>query len=163
MHFLLDTNVAVVANRKSDAGPACVKAAAERLVRLKTSEILVVDDAFLILNEYGRNLNSAGKPGVGDDFYLWALRNRHNPRHCEQVALALDEDGTFAAFPKATELASFDPSDRKFVAAALTHPARPPIVNASDTDWHEHREPLNAHGVTIEFICPEEMARPRNG
>jgi hypothetical protein len=163
MYFLIDTNVAVVANKKSTAGARCVDAAVERLERLKNNEILVLDDAFHILNEYDRNLNSLGKPGLGDIFYLWVLRNRHNPRYCEQVTLTLDDESNFAAYPKADELAEFDPSDRKFVAVALTHPANPPIVNAKDKDWYEHYEALTANGIIIEFICPEEMARPRNG
>lgn len=163
MHFLIDTNVAVVANRKSDASSLCIDAAVKRLEQLKAGEILVLDDAFCILNEYDRNLNSSGKPGLGDIFYLWALRNRHNPKHCEQVTLTLDEDGNFAAFPKAADLARFDPSDRKFVAAARTHPAAPPVVNACDKDWHEHHAALSRHGVAIEFLCPEEMIRPRQG
>lgn len=161
MHFLLDTNVAVVANGKSTAAFPCVTKAVERIERLKAGEILVLDDAFYILSEYDRNLNAGGKPGVGDDFYLWALRNRNNPQRCEQVPLALTADGSFAAFPTAAELAKFDPSDRKFVAAALTHPANPTVVNACDKDWHEHHEALSRHGVAIEFLCPEEMTRPR--
>ena len=165
MHFLLDTNVAVVANGKSDAGPACVTACVARLEQLKAGEILVLDTAFHILGEYDRNLNSDGKPGVGDDFYLWALRNRNNPLRCEQVMLKeAGNDGTFpifTAFPAVAELAGFDRSDRKFAAAALTHPANPPVVNAKDNDWHEHHEALGRHGVRIEFLCPEEMARAR--
>ena len=162
MHFLIDTNVAVAANKKSAAGPACQEAAALRLLQLQQHEILVLDDAFLILNEYDRNLHSAGQPGAGDAFYLWALRNRHNSRHCEQVTLALDENGSFAAFPTAPELTAFDPSDRKFVAAALTHEANPPIVNATDTDWHQHHEALRVNGIRIEFLCLDEMTRPRS-
>ena len=161
MHFLIDTNVAVTANKKSDADPACWGAAAQRLVQLQQHEILVLDDAFLMLNEYDRNLHSAGQPGAGDAFYLWALRNRHNPRHCEQVTLAVADDGSFAAFPADPALADFDPSDRKFVAAALTHPANPLIVNATDSDWHHHLLALQQHGVGVEFICPEEMTRGR--
>jgi len=166
MHFLIDTNVAVVANGKSGAGFTCVTACVERIERLKAGEILVLDDAFHILSEYDRNLNSAGRPGVGDDFYLWALRNRNNPQRCEQIAIeVIGNDGTFpifAAFPTASELADFDRSDRKFVAAALTHPANPPVINAKDKDWHEHFEALTAHGVEIKFLCPEEMTRTRN-
>lgn len=161
MHYLIDTNVAVTANKKSDAGPACMDAAALRILQLQQHEILVLDDAFHILNEYDRNLHSVGQPGLGDAFYLWVLRNRSNPRHCEQVPLALAADGSFAAFPTAPELAGFDPSDRKFVAVALTHPAEPPVVNATDKDWHEHRAALVAHGVRVEFLCPAEMTRPR--
>jgi len=161
MYYLIDTNVAVTANGKSDAGAACVTAAVERLERLKATEILILDDAFHILNEYDRNLHSAGQPGPGDAFYLWALRNRNNPRHSEQVTLILADDGSFAAFPSDPDLASFDPSDRKFVAVALTHPERPSIVNATDTDWHKDQLALARNGVRIEFLCPEEMTRPR--
>lgn len=162
MHFLIDTNVAVTANRKSDAGPACQEAAGQRLVQLQQHEVLVLDDAFLILSEYDRNLHSAGQPGTGDAFYLWALRNRNNPRHCVQVTLELAEDGSFTAFPTDPALAAFDPSDRKFVAAARTHPAQPPIVNATDTDWHKDHAALMRNGVRIEFICAAEMARSRS-
>jgi len=92
MHFLLDTNVAVVANGKSNAGPLCVTACVARIEQLKAGEILVLDTAFHILGEYDRNLNSAGQPGVGDDFYLWALRNRNNPLRCAQVMLEREDN-----------------------------------------------------------------------
>lgn len=161
MHYLIDTNVPLAANGKSSAGPACVLAAVQRIQQMQAHEILVLDTAFLILKEYQNKLSPTGQPGVGDAFLLWAWRNHTNPRHCELVALELAEDGSFAAFPTAAELARFDPSDRKFVAAALTHHARPPIVNATDSDWHEHREALGRHGIQIEFVCPEEMAKPR--
>ncbi|WP_151087736.1 PIN domain-containing protein [Hymenobacter baengnokdamensis] len=163
MRYLIDTNVAIVANGKSNAGPACVIAAIERLERLIAGEILILDDADHIVTEYRRHLSPSGQPGTGDQFYRWLYEQAaYNPQHCEKVTLATDEDGSFTAFPKAAELARFDLSDRKFVAAALTHHAAPPVVNASDTDWHEHREALKAHGVVIEFICPEEMAKLRN-
>ena len=114
-----------------------------------------------ILAEYRRHLSPSGQPGTGDFFYRWIYEQAaHNPQHCEQVALALDEDGNFAAFPAVPELAGFDPSDRKFVAAARTHPANPPVVNATDTDWHEHQEALRQQGVRLEFVCPAEMLRP---
>lgn len=162
MHYLIDTNVAIVANGKSDAGPSCVLAAIERLERLIAGEILVLDDAEHILTEYRRHLSPHGQPGTGDQFYHWIWEQAaYNPQHCEQVTLLLDDDGNFAAFPTALELADFDPSDRKFVAAALTHAANPPVVNATDSDWHHHHEALTQQGVRVEFICPAEMLRPR--
>ncbi|SDX39466.1 hypothetical protein [Hymenobacter psychrophilus] len=161
MHFLIDTNVPLVANGASAAGPRCVLAAVERLRQLQQHEILVLDDSFLILQEYHRKLSPSGQPGVGDAFLQWVLRNRANPQHCESVQLQPDAERGFAAFPDDPELADFDPSDRKFVATALTHPGRPVIVNATDTDWHHHREPLERNGIQLEFICPEEMVRQR--
>lgn len=162
MHYLIDTNVAIVANGKSSANPACVLAAIERLEKLIAGEILILDDAEHILTEYRRHLSPSGQPGTGDQFYRWVYEQAaYNPQHCEQVTLEIAEDGSFAAFPTAAELAKFDLSDRKFVAASRTHHARPPIVNATDTDWHEHRDALGRHGVQIEFMCPEEMTRQR--
>lgn len=161
MHYLIDTNVPLVANGKSNAEPACVSAAVARLLKLQSSEILVLDTGFLILKEYQNKLSSTGQPGVGDAFLLWAWRNHTNPRHCELVALELAEDGSFAAFPADPDLMSFDPADRKFVAAARTHPASPYIVNATDSDWHHAQADLARHGVQVEFICPAEMTMPR--
>lgn len=161
MRFIIDTNVALAANNKADVGPACVLRAIERLERLMVGEVIVLDDAFLILTEYGHKLNPKGQPGPGDAFFQWVLQHTRVLHRCEQVALALAEDGSFAAYPPAAELSKFDRADRKFVALALTHPARPPIVNACDKDWHEHHEALGTHGVDIEFLCPEEMTRPR--
>jgi hypothetical protein len=164
MHYLIDTNVAIVANNddKSPAGPACILAAIERLERLIAGEIIILDEAGEIMQEYRKHLSPSGQPGTGDQFYRWLYEQAaYNPQHCEKVTLELDEDRNFAAFPNAAELAKFDPSDRKFVAAALTHPANPPVVNACDKDWHEHHEALGRHGVRIEFLCPEEMTRAR--
>lgn len=161
MHYLIDTNVPLTANGKSDAGPACVLAAVQRLIRLQTVEKLILDTGFLILKEYQNKLSPTGQPGVGDAFLLWAWRNHTNPKHCELATLELTEDGSFATFPSDPELAAFDPSDRKFVAAALTHEANPPIVNATDTDWHKDHVALTRNGVRIEFLCLEEMTKPR--
>lgn len=162
MHYLIDTNVPLAANGKSSAEPPCVLAAVQRLRQLQRGEVLVLDDSFLILKEYQNKLSPTGQPGVGDAFLLWAWRNHANPRHCELVTLEPAEDGSFAAFPTDPALAAFDPSDRKFVAAARTHPANPPIVNATDTDWHKDYAALTSNGVQIEFICLAEMTRPRS-
>ncbi len=56
MHFLLDTNVAVVANGKSNAGPLCVTACVARIEQLKAGEILVLDTAFHILGVWSRRM-----------------------------------------------------------------------------------------------------------
>ena len=61
------------------------------------------------------------------------------------------------------ELADFDLSDRKFVAVALTHATNPPVVNATDSEWHHHREAPLRYGVQVESICPAEMTRARRG
>jgi hypothetical protein len=100
---------------------------------------------------------------VGDAFLLWAWRNFDNPHHCTVVPLAKTDEGHFTTFPNAPELSDFDLSDRKFVPAARTHEANPPIVNATESDWHHHYEALTRHAVRVALICPAEMTRPDRG
>ena len=64
----------------------------------------------------------------------------------------------FREFPQDPDLENFDRADRKFVAVALVSGLGPPILNATDTDWWDYREPLRRNGVTVDFICPELMA-----
>lgn len=159
---ILDTNVLLVADGKSTAALACVRAAKSQLEDIQQHGGLVLDASFLILKEYGNKLSPIGPNTLGNAFIKWVLQNRANPLFCEQVPLETTEDGSFTAFPNDPALAGFDLSDRKFVATALTHPERPVIINATDTDWHHHREALAHNGVQVEFICPDEMIRTRS-
>lgn len=159
--YILDTNVLLVADGRSSAALACVAASKARLEAIKQDGILVLDTEYLILKEYGNKLSPVGPNTPGNAFLKWAWQNRANPHFCEQTTLVRHEDGTFAAFPTDPDLAAFDPSDRKFVALTLTHPERPPIVNATDTDWHKDLVALTRNGVRVEFICPAEMTRVR--
>jgi hypothetical protein len=159
--YILDTNVLLVADGRSSAALACVAAAKARLEAIRQEGILVLDTECLVLKEYGNKLSPVGPNTPGNAFLKWAWQNRANPLFCEQATLARRDDGTFAAFPSDPALAAFDPSDRKFVALTLTHPEHPPVVNATDTDWHKDREALTRNGVRVEFLCPAEMTRTR--
>jgi hypothetical protein len=134
-HVIVDTNVPVVANRKTaQASPTCVASCIRTIQEVRSHRILVIDDAWRILREYIANLRSTGQPGVGDAFLKWVLTNRDNPLHCTQIPLtpapAPAEDTDFAEFPDDERLAAFDRSDRKFAALAREHAAHPPIYNA---------------------------------
>lgn len=65
------------------------------------------------------------------------------------MPLTLDADG-HAEVPPA--LSVCDPSDGKFVAVALADPATISIVNATDSDWIEIEDALNAAGVVMEHL-----------
>jgi hypothetical protein len=71
------------------------------------------------------------------------------------VPITQISEGEFAEFPDSESLKNFDKSDRKFVAVALTHHAKPAIANAVDSDWHNHQQALAEHGVKLDFLCPE--------
>jgi len=129
-----------------------------RLEGIKAAGKIVLDDGYLILSEYRAQLRSEGQPGEGDAFLKWVLTNQANPQKCDKVHINPTEGGnSFAEFPNVPELRTFDPSDRKFVAAARAHPDSPPILNAVDTDWWVSRAALERHGVHVEFLCPRDV------
>lgn len=160
MKVVVDTNVPKVANHETpQASPQCIFTCAKWIQEIQKQHILVLDDGWYILKEYIRQLNSKGQPGVGDAFLKWVLTNLSNSKHCEQVHITEDIHGGYLEFPNDPDLGNFDPSDRKFVAVALTHIEHPPILNAVDTDWWNHRVTLERHGIRIKFLCPDYMNR----
>ncbi|MFN7947228.1 MAG: hypothetical protein U0Z53_17890 [Blastocatellia bacterium] len=161
---VVDTNVAVVANGKSEqASDDCVLICIQRLKEIvEGKKKLIIDDGWRIIREYKNNLRSQGQPGLGDAFFKWVLTNWANPLRCEQVKIT--ETGTsgteFSEFPSVADLDDFDPSDRKFVAVALAHPLRPPILQAVDGKWKAFEEALIRSGVTVDFICSNRAKSP---
>jgi len=155
--IVVDTNVAVVANG-NDEFPSCSMACANRIRELTRDGTLVIDDRWLIIGEYRKNLRSSGQPGVGDAFLKWVLTNQANLRRCRRVPLTPQND-SFAEFPADPRLAGFDPRDRKFVAVALASPDHPAILQALDSSWWGFRQPLAECGVVVEFLCPNDIAR----
>lgn len=158
--IVIDTNVPVVANgRASQAGDRCVEACITSLLDMRESRRVLLDTGGLILEEYRRNLSHSGQPGPGDAFFRWLWNNQANPDHCQQVPITptQGEPRGFAEFPDDPDLATFDQSDRKFVAVVIASGERPPVLNAADTDWWIHRTALNRHGIEPRFLCPELM------
>lgn len=156
---IVDTNVPIAANGHADrASVACITECSRRLRQLMQFGILVLDDQWLILGEYMKNLRSQGQPGIGDAFLRWVLTNQMNPSRCEQVSISTGSGG-FPVVPDS--LLDFDPSDKKFVALSLAHPDQPAILNATDTDWWHFRDELAAAGVVVEFLCPALMSETR--
>lgn len=155
MHRVIDTNVLIVANNRESpqASPKCIISCIKWLKSFEKSGILVIDSNWLMIEEYQNKVNSSGQPGVGDAFLKWILLNRSNPHRCQQVQITQIAEYEFREFPKSESLQKFDLSDRKFVAVTLTHPQRPAIANAVDSDWFIFQEALVANGVYIEFLC----------
>ena len=158
-HVIVDTNVPAVANRKSEqASPTCVLTCIKKIREIQQEEyILVLDDQWQILSEYKSNLDESGQPGVGDVFLKWTLTNWSNPNRCEMVKITPHPVFSFTEFPQDEALYAFDLSDRKFVAVALAHPQKPPVLNAVDTDWWHYHLILARYGIRIEFLCLDTM------
>jgi len=138
VRVVVDTNVAVIANKRSEqASQDCVITCAERLTRITSGvDKLALDDRWRIIEEYQRNLHSSGQPGLGDMFCRWVLTNRENPQRCERVKITPigGSETDFGEFPSDVALSDFDPSDRKFIAVALAHPQQPPILQVERSE-----------------------------
>jgi len=155
---VVDTNVLVVANGNHEPAQAqCIGACIDALATARTGRV-VIDDAQVILTEYRRHCSFSGQPGVGDALFKWLWQRQADPRHCLVVHITPHPKRGFAEFPADEQLAKFDRSDRKLAAVALAAGDAPPILNASDTDWWLARHALEAHGLSVKFLCPELMA-----
>ena len=157
---VVDTNVAVVANGMTEqADQTCISACIGELQQIIDGEnVLLLDSAYLIIEEYRNNLSLSGQPGFGDFFMLWVWESHANKRLCRIVQVTPHEARGFEEFPDDPDLASFDRDDRKFVAVALASGSSPQVLNASDTDWWDYHEALQRHGVDVVFLCPDLMA-----
>lgn len=165
MAVIVDTNVAVVANgQSSQASPNCVDTCINRLEGIiRGEEKLVLDDMWAILGEYIRNLRSSGEPGAGDRFLLWLLRNKDTQCDLVSITPVNGSDNAFEEFPDDPALNNFDPADRKFIAVACAHSARPPILQAVDSKWLDFDDAFRENGITVKFICQEDIQRLHEG
>lgn len=109
---------------------------------------LVVDNQYLILKEYRQNVKNQQQSLAGQ--YLGQLERQPRNRIVEVNITMVDG---CALVPN--HLMINDRSDRKYIAVALEHSAKPPIVNATDSDWEIHREMLAAGGIEVRELCPK--------
>lgn len=160
MKVVIDTNVLLVANQQhADVSDACVESCVRRLQAMKDNGVVVIDDGYRILGEYQQKTRLNPPKGVGDVFLKWLLREVGNPKRVEQVALTEHSPDCFEEFPDPLLETQFDPSDRKFAAVAHAHHAKPPIWQAADSKWLNWWERLQAKGVAVEFLCPEDVCQ----
>jgi hypothetical protein len=157
---IVDTNVPKTANLAQapsdvpDELTGCVLACVEAIDHVIKKRGLVIDAGDEIFDEYRKQLSMKGQPGVGDRFMKWVHDNRWNlPDSCR---VTITKNGaSYTQFPAHMELASFDISDRKFVAVAQAHPNKPPIMQATDSKWWGWKDALANVGITVHFLCPE--------
>jgi hypothetical protein len=156
--FVVDTNVAIVANGRPEPGQQrppsidCRLRAVERLRELNEKGIILLDVDGAIQEEYRRHLNPRGQPGVGDRFYQIVLQSP--PEIVERVELP-KRSGEYVDCPSALIAEGFDPSDRKF--AAMARRGRATVLNATDSDWIGHAATLRRERITVDNICGCDM------
>src|SRR3954468_3708298 len=139
---VVDTNVGIVANGKTDVSPECQLACVRALRAVTQGRRLVLDTSDLIFYEYIRYMRLAGRPGTGDAFVRWVADSRFNSDLCTLVQITPTEDESFAEFPTADALATFDRSDRKFVSVSACVTPSPAIQVALDRGWLRHADAL---------------------
>jgi len=157
---VVDTNVILVANDAHEGvSPECVIECVNRLTQLMGNGSIAIDDAYRIVGEYQNRTNPRKGKGVGDVFLKWVLSRLGDTSRVQQVRLTELSDNHFAEFPSPALEKRFDPPDRKFVAVAYAHPAKPHIFQAADSKWLDWWPDLSAAGVQVEFLCPDDVCR----
>ena len=131
----------------------------ERLEQINNDEMkLALDRERRIIDEYQR-LEQTGRFNIGYQFYKWVEMNWTNSERCDLVEIK-PVDGSeieFEKFPDDSELVDFDPDDRKFIAVVCAHEDNPPILQAVDGKWRDFLDALHENGVTVEYLCEDDM------
>lgn len=155
--FIIDTNVAVVANMQNEhVVSSCIDACISLIASIPGNHRIVIDESDQVRTEYAGAL-AMGKPfQLGAQFLVHVLRHQFDSKHVLRLALDQLEDGSFADFPTSPGLATFDPSDRKFVALAVRSGV--PVTNAVDSDWADSAQDLEAAGVVVNFLCGSDKS-----
>ncbi len=150
--IIVDTNVAVVANRQNNGvEQSCADACVLFLTDAHTQHVVLIDAGDEVRSEYAKALSVSRPYQLGALFLLHIYQNQFNPARVRRIDLPKNADGTFADFPSDPSLATFDLSDRKF--AALSRNTGTPVTNATDSDWADSLAALTAFGITVDFLC----------
>jgi hypothetical protein len=157
---VIDTNVLLVAEGKHpDVSQECIAACVQRLGLAMKTATVVIDDNYRVLREYQNKLSAAHGKRAGTVFLKWLMQNQANPKHVACVSLTERAKDCFAEFPNAQLEVAFDPPDRKFPAIANAHTAKPPILQAVDSKWLRWWSQLEASGIRVEFLCPNDICK----
>ena len=156
----MDTNVLVTANSavNPSAIPSeldeCVDACCQAVDHIVKKGGLVIDSWDEIVTEYANNVRNIG-PGIGGKFIKWIYDNQWNEKLVTRVEITKSSDlYNYNEFPTNAELKKFDASDRKFIAVANARPEKPPILQATDSQWWGYKDVLKEIGITVLFLCP---------
>ena len=153
---VVDTNVPIAANnRERRWSEACQLTCTEALEALMRDGVIAIDDSEDIIAEYEKHHQHAGEPSMGDAFFIHVVTFSGTPERVHRVPISPndDEERGFDELPPN----SFDPSDRKFLAVAVA--ANAVILNATDSDWHEHDPLMKQLGVEVRQLCPQHATK----
>jgi hypothetical protein len=165
---IIDTNVLLVASAKDPAShfkdcghvpPQQQQIVLDWLMRFRNDgqRHIVLDQSFKIWEEYHNQMTR------GQD--IGSLVVAEKLLSARFVDVAYDSHG-HGCLPPGLEQVVHDPSDRKFVAAALldrSQGGQSTIINAVDTDWCKWEAALKRAGITvahlIEGLCEDKKRK----
>ena len=159
---VVDTNVAVTANGGNPATSVdCAASSAKALREVMATGHVFIDDGGRMMTEYRANLKLNGQRGPGHVFFVWLLTHEWGGIRVTRVPLTpkYDDQYDFEELPKPPDGVRYDPSDRKWLAVAAAHDEHPPILQSFDSKWWGWREALGNAGISIYFLCAEEIER----
>lgn len=160
LKVVIDTNVLLVANQQhADISSDCIASCIEHLQKVQSDGVVVIDDSFIILNEYQNKTSISPPRGVGDVFLKWLLRNMGNPARVEMVSVSLSDIDIYAEFPDQALQHEFDPPDRIFPTVANVHAEKPTIWQAADCKWIDWWPKLAKHDIKVKFLCVADAQR----
>ena len=154
--LVIDTNVAIVANEKSEHASIDCELKCIALLEQCADLTIALDDCELIMDEYSKHLSYAGQPGVGDMFFKYLYDNQYANNKISHHTITVIEEEENQGFQE-LPINNFDPSDRKLLAVAVV--AKASIVNATDSDWAESADLLNQLGINVYQLCPQHCLR----
>lgn len=159
--MIIDTNVIVTVDvDHPNAAPHCVLRCLE-VLRTARAETIALDVGGEIVGEYSRNVTGGVYPlSVGAQFVRELLNTQYDQSRCELVEITAHPARVFGEFPDDPRLASFDRSDRKFVAVSIASKNSHEIYNAVDTDWAAIDEVLAEFDVNVVYLCPSFTSPP---
>lgn len=168
--YIIDTNVIITADKHpihpSDERAELKKCAQESfsLIRevIEAKSGLVLDAGYKIYLEYIGNIKEPiCKPnGLGVRFIQWLHKRIRQFPPEDRVQITQSGD-SYEEFPPFEELKKFDKSDRKFIAVANAHPARPKptIYVADDSKWMLYIKGFQKAGIRVVFMDEEYTAK----
>lgn len=154
---IIDTNVPLTAdgNHMSVACQNCCAEFVQSIIH--GSHKVVLDDQWQILREYENKMLSGTQMSFSRVFLKYVYNNQGNSERVRLVRITSVGTNDFEEFPETLRSIGFDPSDRKFVAVAVSNLRTAPIVQAADSKWVGWKTALEQEKVKVKFLCKEEL------
>jgi Holliday junction resolvasome RuvABC ATP-dependent DNA helicase subunit len=157
--FIIDTNVPLVAQGSAiQMSDDCVINCVDFLEDLFTNKIkLVIDSDYHLIHEYENQMRKGTRLDYGNRFLKWIYSNQANTHKIKTVEINQLDEYNFEEVPPSLIEIGFDNSDRKFIAVAIANNNQAPVAQAADSKWIGWEEALINEGISVYFLCKEEL------